>query len=412
VNKADKPADQIEALKYIKLGLGEPLPVSAKNGRGLDGLLERIKNFYPASAGAKKSFSSSSPKPPLKRRRSLNLAIIGKPNVGKSSLFNALLQEERVVVSPIPHTTRDPNDTEITYQNHIINLIDTAGLRKKARIYKGAPAKRGNNLAKGGSRAGRGDKIEIFSIKKTLDIIKKADIALLLIDASLGITTQDLKISKLLKDSSCGLIIVANKWDKVQDKNVSSLQKIREYFYSRLKSLNWAPLIFSDVKHPSKGRIFGLEENYMARGSSSCLSAAELRVSEANPDEAKRRSLRQAKASDEPHKPANPMHKLLDLSLAINQNQNQQIPEEELKTALLQALKAQPPPRPRRNKPRPKIIDWKQVDTTPPTFLLTLPPKVSLPNHYLGYLKNQLRKKFNLWGTVINLKCQISNVKN
>ncbi|MEK9166084.1 MAG: ribosome biogenesis GTPase Der [Patescibacteria group bacterium] len=360
VNKSDKNDEQIEALKYIKLGLGQPEAVSAKNGRGVMELLERI------AALNKKIGKTTSPSSD-KSLPAINLSIIGKPNVGKSSLFNALLQEERVVVSPVPHTTRDPNNTQINYNNYQFNLIDTAGLRKKARVYES-------------------DQIEIFSVQKTLEVIKKSNIALLIIDCSQSATVQDLKISKLINDNYCGLIIIANKWDKILNKDTNSLTKMREYIYARFKSLNWAPLIFTDVKNPKAGHMFGLEEKYLKSFQSLQKNLKSLFL-------------------------ANPLYQLLDLVIAVNQNQNQYLQPEELNLTLLKAIKKQPPPKAKGFR-RPRIINFKQVEINPPSFMITLPPKVKLPQSYLGYLKKQLRAKFGLWGTVINIKCQMSSAKS
>ncbi|MFH1712934.1 MAG: ribosome biogenesis GTPase Der [Candidatus Jacksonbacteria bacterium] len=360
VNKADKNDERIEALKYIKLGLGEPEAVSAKNGRGVMELLERI-------AGLDKKIRKITELSADKSLPIINLSIIGKPNVGKSSLFNALLQEEKVVVSPVPHTTRDPNNTQINYNNYQFNLIDTAGLRKKARLYES-------------------DQAEIFSVQKTLEVIKKSAIALLIIDCSQSTTTQDLKISKLINDNYCGLIIIANKWDKILDKNTGSLVKMREYIYARFKSLNWAPLIFTNVKKPKNGQLFGLEEKYL-------------------------KSFQSIQKDLKSLSHANPLYQLLDLVIAVNQNQNQYLPQEELNLTLRHAIKKQPPPKAKGLR-RPRITNFKQIEINPPSFMITLPPRTKLPQSYLGYLKKQLRAKFGLWGTVIHIKCQISSAKN
>lgn len=348
VNKTDKQKDRIEAGQYIRLGLGEPVAVSAANGRGTGELLDRITKLLPQET----SSPSKEARPPLP---STTLAIVGKPNVGKSSLFNALLQEERVVVSPFPHTTRDPNDTALTYRNHVFTIIDTAGLRKKARVYESTV-------------------VEIFSVKKTLEVIKKAHVVLLLIDLTSGITVQDLKISALIKERGAGCIIIGNKWDTVENKLPKTMQMSRLHIYRGLKSLNWAPVIFSTVKDARAGKVYGVEKKYL--------------------DE-----------KVTPPSDSAPLRAILDLTSTISHNRNSWIPQEELKQILLFAIKKQPPPKGLNNR-RPHVKYLKQTDINPPTFMATLTTKQKLPEHYLNYLKGQLRERLKLWGTEIKIKMQ------
>ena len=362
VNKVDKKFEQLEAEKFINLGLGSPVAVSAKSGRGTGELLDKILGLK------NKGKRQKQPKTKTQKLPIINLAIIGKPNVGKSSLFNALLNEDKVVVSSIPPTTRDPNTTEIMYRNHIFNLVDTAGLRKKARIY--------------GTKK---NQVEIFSVGQTLKSIKKSDIALLMLDVFQYSTVQDLKISKLILDNASGLILVANKWDKIEDKKPNTLVHSRQFIYGRFKSLNWAPLIFTVSKDAIKGKIFGLEEKYF-----------DAKKTETNP------------ASSTT---INPMFKLLDLVIQIRENQNRTIDEVELRNAVKEITTKQPPPKPKGRMRRPKILKFEQPATCPPTFLIELPAKARLPNHYLGYLKNQLRLRFGFWGTPVLIKCQNRKTK-
>ncbi|HCR15552.1 MAG TPA: ribosome biogenesis GTPase Der [Candidatus Jacksonbacteria bacterium] len=357
VNKADKINEQAEAQKYVKLGLGEASPLSAKSGLGANRLLDRVISFAPAK---KEKTVVETPRLPK-----IKIALVGKPNVGKSSLFNALLQEEQVVVSPLPHTTRDTNDTTIFYREHELILIDTAGLRKKARIYES-------------------DQIEIFSVQATLQTIKKADIILLLTEAAIVPTVQDLKISKLITDNLRGLIIVANKWDTVAEKTTTTMAHYRTEFYNQFRSLDWAPLIFTDVRVPRQGRIWGLDQKYLGEVA--------------------------ATARGKRSTGANPLHQLLDLALAIHQNQSRWLTTEQLKNFIHWAAKKHAPPI--CNNRRPRIISFEQVGTIPPTFQLTLPSRITLPEHYLNYLKNSLQTQFSFWGTPIHLLCRSPKRKN
>lgn len=352
-NKADKPSDAYEAAQYLKLGLGNPLAVSAANGRGTRELLDAIASLNARAAKNKKAVPEISDID----TNHITLALIGMPNVGKSSLFNALIAQDAVVVSPVPHTTRDTNNTELTYKNYRITIVDTAGLRKKARIYKS-------------------DVIEIFSIKKTLEAIRKADIALLIIDINDTITTQDKKISKLIKDSGSGCVIVANKWDLVAQKTTRTLSKLRESIYGSFKSLDYAPVVFTDVKNARAGKIYGAEEKYI-------LNSAE------TPDTNKIAETQ-------------PLLALLKMLIAIHSNRNAAFSPSQLKNLLIHSLKKQPPPKGEKGR-RPFIHRIEQTGTNPPAFTLFLPTNHSLPDHYLGYIKNRMRERFKLWGTEIEI---------
>ena len=360
-NKADKHSDVYEVAQYSKLGLGNPLAVSAANGRGTRELLDAIASLSTHVVKNKKTM----PEMNAIDTHHITLALIGMPNVGKSSLFNALIGQEAVVVSPIPHTTRDTNDTELTYKNYRITIVDTAGLRKKARIYKS-------------------DVIEIFSIKKTLEAIRKADIALLIIDIHDTVTTQDKKISKLIKDSGSGCVIVANKWDLITEKTTKTLSKMRESIYGSFKSLDYAPIVFTDVKNARAGKIYGAEEKYI-------------------------RTIAETSDTNEIAK-NQPLHALLEMLIAIHRNRNAAFSLSQLKNLLIHSLKKQPPPKGEKGR-RHFIHHIEQTGINPPAFTLFLPTNHSLPDHYLGYIKNRLRERFKLWGTEIKIRTQSSIFK-
>jgi GTP-binding protein len=272
--------------------------------------------------------------------------------VGKSSLFNAILQEERVVVSPIPHTTRDPNITEIEYNGYYFHLVDTAGLAKKARVYDHG-------------------EIEIFSVKKTLETIKKADIGILMINANEGASLQDKKIRALLEENRCGIIILANKWDMVSAKNTATLGLTRKKLYDDFKSINWAPIIFSSVANHRRGQIFGIEDRFVAAGQKS-------------------------------RERENPIYELLDVVISVFKNRHTTVSDEELKKLLARVVARKAPPR-APGFPYPKISRVTQVGVNPPRFSIHIPKNSRLADHYFGYLTNQLRESFQLWGTVVSV---------
>ena len=195
---------------FYKLGLGQPFLISALNGTGTGDLLDEIVKKLPT----KKSD---------KTRYDFRLSIIGKTNVGKSSILNALLGEERVIVTPLPHTTREPQDTLIKFKGKHLLLVDTAGLRKKRKIT---------------------DPIEVIGAKKTLDTIKKSDISLFIADISQPLTSQDQNIAKLALENQNGIIIVVNKWDLIAKKDSRTMDKYIEYYQRYFPGLWWAPIIF------------------------------------------------------------------------------------------------------------------------------------------------------------------------
>ena len=187
-NKIDDPARDVEAVEFHRLGLGDPIPLSALHGHGtgdlLDALVARLPGAGPAQVG----------------EEAIRVAILGRPNVGKSSLLNAILGEDRVIVSDVPGTTRDSIDTVFQRGDTTFVLVDTAGLRRKRRQRQG---------------------IEYYSELRALDAADRADIALVLVDATEGLVDQDLAVADVARKANCSTIVVLSKWDvgeiKVED---------------------------------------------------------------------------------------------------------------------------------------------------------------------------------------------------
>ncbi|HDQ22798.1 MAG TPA: ribosome biogenesis GTPase Der [Candidatus Uhrbacteria bacterium] len=319
-NKADSLKLRQKSAEFFKLGLGEPIPVSALNGSGTGDLLDEIvKNL--------KKIKKVRPAEKVEIKNPVKIAIIGKPNVGKSSLLNSILGEERVIVSPIPHTTREAIDTFLEYKNQNLILIDTAGVRKQAKIEPG---------------------LEKISVKKGLANAKNADICFLVIDISEPISVQDNKLSKILIDAQTSIIIVANKWDKIEEKTEKTPADFKKYIYRHFSYLTWAPIIFV-----------------------SALTGKNT-------------------------------HKILDLALQINKNRQAEISSSALNKFLKQAIKKQKPLRAKGIK-HPYISELKQVRTNPPHFQIKIGKTDTLSPTYLKYLENALRQKFNLVGTPIKI---------
>lgn len=217
VNKADSPAIRREiGNQWKKLGFGEPVAVSAANGTGTGDLLDR------AFAELEKIDLPLDEIVP-----DATIALLGRPNVGKSSLLNALIGEERVIVSEVPHTTREPQDTLLFYKDRPILVVDTAGIRKRAHIEKG---------------------LESASVGKSLTSIKQADVVLLVIDVEQGVGAQDGHLAGLAAESGKAVILVLNKWDTLGSKTEKSGDEARESLYRSLPFLRWAPVAFVSAK--------------------------------------------------------------------------------------------------------------------------------------------------------------------
>ncbi|MBI4786290.1 MAG: ribosome biogenesis GTPase Der [Chloroflexi bacterium] len=213
VNKADNETRRMEAVDFFQLGLGEPIPISALHGVGTGDLLDLIIANLPEQVPAEPSEIP-------------HLAIVGRPNVGKSSLLNAILGEERALVSDIPGTTRDAVDTELVWDAQPIVLIDTAGLRKRGHIDPG---------------------IEKFSSLRALRAIGRADIALLVIDAVDGVMAQDQHVAHYILEEYKGVVIVVNKWDLVE-KETRTMDEYTERIRYQLDFIAYAPVVFVSAK--------------------------------------------------------------------------------------------------------------------------------------------------------------------
>ena len=211
-NKADNPRFEMEAVDFYQLGFGEPLPVSAYHGRGTMELLDKIVSLLPVT-------------PPVEVGPELmKVAIVGRPNVGKSMLLNALLGEERSIVSEIPGTTRDAIDTWLDFNGESVLLIDTAGIRRRGKLGVG---------------------VERYSVLRAFRAIERADIALLVLDAREMVTAQDAHIAGYISQMAKGVILVVNKWDLVPDKNIAEWTR---HIRSHLKFMTYASVLFISAK--------------------------------------------------------------------------------------------------------------------------------------------------------------------
>jgi GTPase len=226
-NKVDSGAQTAEAAEFNKLGLGEPIAVSAVTGAGTGDLMDLIAKYL------KKRKLSARELP--EEEEKIRACILGKPNVGKSSLLNSLVGYEKVIVSPIPHTTREPQNTELKYSGKKIIFIDTAGISQHAHKTEG---------------------LEKYGVEKSLGTLRRADIALLVLDINEGITHQDARLVEEIVEAGKSLIIIANKWDLVAERNT---KKYTETIRDNFPFANWAPIQFVSAKTGEKvQKIFDL----------------------------------------------------------------------------------------------------------------------------------------------------------
>lgn len=314
VNKADnvgKTSDDI--YEFYNLGLGEPYPVSSTNALGIGDVLDAIYEYFPKEDNCEEEAEI------------INVAIIGKPNVGKSSLVNKILGENRVIVSNIAGTTRDAIDSYFENEKGRYNFIDTAGIRRKSKIT---------------------ESIEKFSIMRSLLAIERADVCLLMIDATDGVTEQDTKIAGEAHEAGKGVIIVINKWDEVE-KETGTLEKYKKDVYNKLAYLTYAPMIFISAKTGQR------------------------------------------------------VDKLFDLIKEVANNNAMRISTATLNQVINQAIAVVQPPTDKGR--RLKILYATQVSTKPPTFVIFVNDKSLFHFSYERYLSNQIRTNFALEGTPIRI---------
>lgn len=316
VNKVDSQKYATEALNFLKLGLGEPSLLSSTTGSGTGDLLDKIVNRLKDFDDNKIIIES--------RDDEIKVCLIGKPNVGKSSLLNAILGYERVIVSDEPHTTREPQDTVISWNDRKIRFIDTAGISRQGH---------------------KGDGLQKLGIEKSLHVLSKADIALFLFDVSEPLTHQDAKIVGEIIDRNRSLILIANKWDKIEDKNV---KKKTEDIYHELPFASWAPLQFISAKSGSK------------------------------------------------------VNKIMDLVVNIAEARKTEISDSQLQKFLAKIVKIHLPAKGKGLK-APRIYEFTQIRSNPPMFNIRIGSKDDLHFSYVRFMENRLREKYNFIGTPIKM---------
>ena len=312
-NKVENFGKQLEYYEFYNLGLGDPIPISAMHGMNTDELLDAVINkFGPPAQYAEDP-------------NAVKIAVVGRPNVGKSSLVNALLGEERVIVSDVPGTTRDAIDTPFRYNGKDYILIDTAGIRKKSRIK---------------------ETTEKYSVIRALRSVDRADVVLIILDATEGVIDQDQRIAGYVQEQCKANIIVVNKWDLIE-KTGTTMNKFDKDIREELKFLSFSPLLY--ISAVTRQRIF----------------------------------------------------QVLDIADFVVEQHNRRISTAELNRVLNEAMMLNPLPG--GGGRRIKIYYGTQVRTAPPTFVLFANNPEMVHFSYLRYLENQLRQNFGFEGTPIRL---------
>ena len=313
-NKADnyEKAKQ-DIYEFYNLGIGDPYPISAANALGIGDVLDAIYEHFPE----KDAYEDD--------EEVIKVAVIGKPNVGKSSLINKILGENRTIVSDIAGTTRDAIDSYFENDKGKYVLIDTAGIRKKNKV---------------------NERIEKYSVIRSLLAIERADVCLMMIDANEGVTEQDTKIAGEAHEAGKGVIIVVNKWDEIE-KETGTLEKYKKEVYAKLAYLSYAPIIFISAKTGQR------------------------------------------------------VDKLFDMINDVAKQNAMRISTSVLNQVINEAIAIVQPPTDKGK--RLKILYGTQASTKPPTFVIFVNNKDLFHFSYERYLVNQIRKEFGLQGTPIRI---------
>jgi GTP-binding protein len=311
-NKADNESRRREAVEFYALGLEDPYPISALHGTGTGDLLDAVLKALPSE-------------PWDEPTQGTRIAIVGRPNVGKSSLLNALLGQERMIVSEKPGTTRDSVDSVIDWQGELVTLIDTAGIRRRGRVTPG---------------------IERYSVLRAMRAIQRADVALLLLDATEGVTEQDAHIAGYVVQEGKGLVVVVNKWDLVE-KDTHTMHYYTHDIREALKFVAHCPLVFVSASTGQR------------------------------------------------------VKKTIDVALRVQEARSLRVSTGELNRIVSDAVAEHSPPSKRGKRMR--IYYVTQVGVAPPHFVFFVNDPELVHFSYQRYLANQVREAFGFEGTSLEM---------
>ncbi len=324
-NKADSLKYHQMAGDLYSLNLGDPNMISAANGSGCGDLLDLLIGRLP-----KRKKTSHE-----RKNKEIKVALVGKPNVGKSSILNSILGEERVIVTDIAHTTRESHDIEFSYKENDFRLIDTAGIVRRSKV---------------GHKT-----LERKSIDKSFDTINSADVVVFVTEAQKKIDSLDKKVTQEILESGKSIIIVANKWDLIPEKDTNTINQYVDYYYNQFPYLWWAPIIFVSAKDEIRTR------------------------------------------------------KILDMIIDIQKSKQIQISNSQLDKFLKYQISRHRPSRGRGLK-NPYIYKIEQIGTNPPRFLIYVNDPAILHFSYLRFLQNNIREKFKILGTPLHMETKKWNV--
>jgi len=317
-SKADNEERRLDSAEFYELGLGEPIPISGLNGLNTGDLLDAVATLLP---------KAEEPEPDQTPR----ITLVGRPNVGKSSLLNAILQEDRALVSSIPGTTRDSTDTLVMHEGQPVILVDTAGIRKRGHIEMG---------------------VERYSVMRAMRSISRADVAVLVIDATEPIAAQDAHIAGYVWDAGKGLVVVVNKWDLVIPKDEHTIDMFTKRLRSELHFTHDVPMLFT-----------------------SALTRQRVR-------------------------------RILEIALEVRGARVQRVPTGELNQAIHDALQKHQPAS--HSGKMLKLRYVTQVAVDPPTFVFFVNDPELVHFSYRRFLENQLREQFGFTGSAIKLSFRSS----
>jgi GTPase len=314
VNKLDDLERSSAHFEFYELGFGDPFGVSAAVGKGSGDLLDALVERLP-------------PRDPAEDEEMVNVAVVGRPNAGKSSLVNKLLGHERVVVAPEAGTTRDAVDSPLRYHEQTLNFIDTAGLRRRAKVE---------------------DDLEFYSTLRTERAIERAQVAVLVVDATIGLHNQDLRIATEAWERGTGLIVVVNKWDLVEEKDANTARRGQEELIAKAPFLRYVPFVYV-----------------------SALTGQRVR-------------------------------RVLDLILEVAEARERRVPTAEVNQVLQTLLERNAPPQ----KPgeEVKLLYASQIGTAPPTFAIVSNRPDDVPESYQRYLTHGFRSEWPFTGSPVRLK--------
>jgi GTPase len=313
-NKAESQERRLNAVEFYELGLGDPLPVTAQHGTGVGDLLDEVVAQLPPVEVEEEEDDS------------IRVAIVGRPNVGKSSLLNKLLRAERAMVSPIAGTTRDALDTELTWEGQKFTLIDTAGIRRRGKVEHG---------------------VEYVSVLRALKSLERAHVALLLIDATEGVTAQDTHVAGYILDNYKSVVVLVNKWDLIE-KDTYTMVEYEQHVRRELAFMPYVPVLFISAETGQR------------------------------------------------------VNKVLDMVKLVYEERQKRISTAELNRLIGEVTARHAPPTKGKRKLRFRFAT--QAETSPPTFVFFVNHEEMVHFSYQRYIENNLREHYRFTGTPIRMR--------